>query len=73
MKTIEEYLKETTPEAKFQKGQLIPACGGTETPFTIKGYRLLYCWHTGDGNHYYLNLDTDRILSQDEVNAIFCN
>jgi hypothetical protein len=73
MKTIEDFLKETTPAALFQKGQLVPACGGTEKPFTTKGYRLLYCWHTGDKKHYYLNLDTDMILSQEEVNAIFCS
>ena len=67
MKTLEQLLNQDT----FQKGYLVPACGGTERPFTTKGYRLLYCWHTGNNNHYYLNLDTDTVLSQEEVNNIF--
>lgn len=57
---------------KFQKGHLVPACGGTETPFkTRSGITVLYCWHTGNGKHYYVNVETDLILSQEEVNAIF--
>lgn len=66
MKTIEELIKE-----KEAKGRLIPACGGTEQPFMCRGYRLLYCWDTGTGKHHYVNLDTDLILSNEEVEAIF--
>jgi hypothetical protein len=70
MRTLEDIIKETE-EQRFQRGNLVPACGGTEKPFTTKGYRLLYCYHTGNGNHYYLNLDTDMILTDEEVKAIF--
>lgn len=70
MKTLEQMLSETE-ETRFQRGNLVPACAGTETPITVKGFRLLYCYHTGNGKHYYLNLDTDMILSDTEVNAIF--
>lgn len=53
---------------KFQRGQLVPACGRTETPFTTRnGVRVLYCYHTGNGNHYYVNLDTDTIMEDDEL------
>lgn len=38
---------------------LIPACGGTETPFTVKGRRWLYCWQPSTGRHCYLDLDND--------------
>lgn len=40
-------------------GPLVPACGGTEEPFTVNGRRWLYCWHRRSKRHCYLNLDTD--------------
>ena len=44
-----------------------PACGGTEEPFHARsGARLLYCYQPSTGNHAYLNLDTDMILTQEE-------
>lgn len=67
MKTLEQAIKE-----QEQRGQWVPACGGTETPFTTKGYRLLYVWNTATGKHAYLNLDTDIILSDSEAIEIFC-
>jgi hypothetical protein len=66
MKTVEQAIKE-----KEARGRLVPACGGTETPITVKGFRLLYVWDTGTGKHHYLNLDTDIILSDEEALAIF--
>lgn len=39
---------------------LLPACGGAESPFTINGRRWLYCYHRASGRHCYLDLDTDR-------------
>ena len=46
----------------------VPACGGTEVPFTTRtGKRLLYVWQPSTGNHAYLDLDTDIILSDDEA------
>lgn len=46
----------------------IPACGGTEQPFTTRtGRRLLYCWDTRSGRHAYLDLESDIILTDDEA------
>jgi len=46
----------------------VPACGGTETPFrTRTGRRLLYCWNPAIGDHAYLDVDTDLILSSFEA------
>ena len=47
-----------------------PASGGTETPFTSRtGKRLLYCWQPSTGNHAYLDMGTDIILSDEEAMA----
>jgi hypothetical protein len=57
---IEEYRK--------LQGDWIPACNGTETPFTTRsGFHLLYVYQPSSGNHAYLNLDTDMTLSTDEA------
>ena len=48
-------------------GEWVPACGGTEQPFTCRGRRLLYCWNTVTGEHAYLDLDTDLFLSNEEA------
>jgi hypothetical protein len=45
----------------------LPACGGTEQPFTCKGRRLLYCWNPARDEHAYLDLDTDLFLSNEEA------
>lgn len=63
-------LKETldAAEAKRNQGPWVPACGGTETPFTTRtGRRLLYCYQAATGKHAYLDLGTDLILSDDEA------
>ena len=50
------------------QGNWYPACGGTETPFVSRsGHRLLYCWQPSTGNHAYINLDTDMVLTQEEA------
>jgi hypothetical protein len=55
-------------DAKAAEGNWIPACGGTEVPFTTRnGYRLLYCWQSSTGRHAYLNCDTDIILSDEDA------
>lgn len=52
----------------------VPACGGTENPFTSRGgARLLYCWNPCSGRHAYLNLDTDIILAQEEAAILLGN
>jgi hypothetical protein len=53
-----------------ENGPWLPACGGTETPFTSRsGLRLLYCWQPSTGKHAYLNCDTDIILTDEEARA----
>jgi hypothetical protein len=57
-------------QAKRAQGNWYPACGGTETEFRSRGgLRLLYVWQPSTGNHGYLNLDTDILLTEDEVRA----
>jgi hypothetical protein len=66
MATLVELLKER--DAKAREGNWIPACNGTEVEFrTRNGYRLLYVWQPSTGNHAYLNLDTDIILTHEEA------
>ena len=46
----------------------VPACDGTEVPFTTRtGRRLLYCWDTRSGQHAYLDCQSDLILSDEEA------
>jgi hypothetical protein len=53
-----------------ENGAWVPACGGTEIPFTSRsGVRLLYCWQPSTGKHAYINCDTDIVMSDDEVRA----
>lgn len=57
-------------DAKAAQGPWIPACGGTETPFTSRsGRRLLYCWQPSTGRHAYLDLGSDIFLTDDEAAA----
>ena len=43
----------------------IPACNGTEQPFTTRnGMRVLYCWNPGRRQHRYLTLDTEAALKK---------
>ncbi len=52
------------------QGDWIPACGGTEVPFTTRtGFKLLYCWQPSTGRHAYLDLGRDIILTDDEAMA----
>jgi hypothetical protein len=52
------------------EGNWIPACGGTERPFVKNGFRLLYVWQASTGDHAYLNLDTDILLSDADCDAL---
>lgn len=49
------------------KDNWVPACGGSEVPFRIRGYHLWYMWNTETGEHAYLDLDRDVFLTNDEV------
>jgi hypothetical protein len=54
--------------AKQENGPWLPACGGTERPFTSRsGRRLLYCWQPSTGKHAYLDCGSDIILTQEEA------
>jgi len=68
MQTIVEMI--LAREAKAAQGNWIPACGGTEQPFkTRSGKRVLYCYQPSTGNHAYLDLDSDRFLTDAEASA----
>lgn len=55
-------------QRRADQGPWVPACAGTETPFTTRGgFRLLYCWQPSSGRHAYLNLDADMFLTTDEA------
>ena len=55
----------TTPQPEW-----IPACGGTEAPFTTRtGRRLLYMWNPTTGEHAYYDVGNDVFLSNDEATA----
>lgn len=64
-------LHELMPGEKpgWRKGpNWVPASGGKEKPFkTRTGRRLQYVWDTRSGDHAYLDLDTDMILSPKEA------
>ena len=47
-----------------------PACGGIEVPFKSRsGKRLQYVWQPSTGQHAYLDVDSDIILSDEEAEA----
>ena len=67
-KSLTEILDER--DKARANGNWIPACGGTEVPFNTRtGRRLLYCWQPSTGNHAYLDMGTDLILSNEEAAA----
>jgi uncharacterized protein (DUF2126 family) len=66
--TIEAAIK--AQEARRNNGNWVPACGGTETEVVMNGTRLLYCWQPASGKHAYLNLDSDMIMSDEDVDAL---
>jgi hypothetical protein len=46
----------------------IPACGGTEMPFETRTGRVLqYLWNPGTGEHAYIDVRTDIILTNEEA------
>lgn len=67
MDNLSDILRKKIENAK--NGDWFPASGGTETPFITRNRRrLLYCWQPSTGNHAYLDLDTDIILTDEEAN-----
>lgn len=63
---ITEMLK--AADEKRAQGNWLVANNGTETPITYRtGRRLLYVWQPSTGNHAYLDLGTDMILSAEDA------
>lgn len=69
-----EPIKASTNESAYQKlvaeraDAWLPACGGTEKPFTSRsGRELLYCYNPKLGKHAYLDCGTDIILTDEEA------
>lgn len=44
----------------------VPACGGTEQPFTVKGKTVQYMWNTRTGEHAYYLRGADVFLTDEE-------
>jgi hypothetical protein len=60
-------IMEACDEAKRQ-GPWMPASNGSEEVFlTRSGRRLLYCWQQTTGQHAYLDVDTDLLLTEEEA------
>ena len=45
----------------------IPACGGTELPFTCEGETFEYMWNYVTKKHSYYSHTRDMFLSQNEL------
>jgi hypothetical protein len=59
---------ENIPKSVERSDAWIPACGGTEKPFVSRsGKKLLYCYQASSGNHAYLDVDNDIILSDEDA------
>ena len=56
-------------EACFARRDIwLPASRGTETPFIARsGAKLQYVFNPKSGNHAYLRVDSDMILSDEEA------
>lgn len=68
MKTLEQAIKED--DIRRSNGAWIPACGGTEKPFTARnGRRLQYMFQPSSGKHAYYDLDQDMFLSDSELKS----
>jgi hypothetical protein len=53
-----------------EQGNWYPACGGTETPFISRsGKRLQYMYQPRTGNHAYMDVDCDMIITDEEARA----
>lgn len=58
-------------ERRNRNGMWVPASGGTEEPFMVRGRRVQYLWQPSTGAHAYLDCDTDLILTDDDVWHLF--
>lgn len=69
-KAVHEAHTRAVQSGQTRPNQWLPACGGTETPFTSRsGRRLQYMWNPAMGVHAYLDCHTDMILTDDEAAA----
>lgn len=58
--------KEYNLAATMKLDAWVPACGGTEEVFTVRGKRFLYCYNPQQHKHAYLDVDSDIIISDEE-------
>lgn len=47
---------------ELAKEGLVPACGGTETPFTFNGVEWIFCWHEPSNQRLYYNITESRAV-----------
>ena len=63
--TLQSFIDERKPLSNWY-----PASGGAEPVFVTRtGRRLLYVWQPSTGDHAYLDVDTDIILTNEEASA----
>jgi hypothetical protein len=67
---LEKQKLEFAMAVSGNKDLWVPACGGTETMFTVHGKRVLYVYNPKQHKHAYLDLDSDMIMSDDEYLAL---
>jgi hypothetical protein len=63
---IERQKIEFKNAVSMKRDVWVPACGGTETVFTVRGKRFLYCYNPRWNKHAYLDLDSDHIISDEQ-------
>jgi hypothetical protein len=68
--TIETLIEIAEKERlkQIKNDDWVPACGGTEVPFKSRsGKRLQYVWQPSTGQHAYLDVDSDIILTNEQA------
>jgi hypothetical protein len=71
---LEDQARESKGVVEYNRAKLtladrwVPANGGYETACTYRtNRRLLYCYNFATGRHAYLDLDQDRVLTDQEA------
>lgn len=57
-------------DAAHDATQWVPACGGTETPFTCLGKMYHYMWNRRTGEHAYYDIRADLFVSVEDFRAM---
>lgn len=63
---IERQKIEFKNAVSMKRDVWVPACGGTETVFTVRNKRFLYCFNPKRHQHRYLDVDSDMIMEDED-------